>query len=99
MVNSPRTEGLGSGFTTTVNFDDDLRPGTTDDDSTCTGSAAAPTAPSGKVCIYIYGYSGNIDFVVGYAMDNLSDHGFYIGWNQLSAGDISLFVTWAYTAP
>lgn len=66
-------------------------------DATCTGSAAAPTAPPGKVCLYDYGVS-NLTKAAGTALHQ-GDRAFYIGGTSLAAGTVSLFLTWAYTAP
>ena len=83
---------------TNVNFDDDVSAITTDDDATCTGTAAAPTAPAGTVCIYPYGIGSSIAGLNGFQANNLGDQAFYISWDA-TAGSTFLFVTWAYTAP
>jgi len=84
-----------------VNFAPDAFAETIDDDPTCTGTAANPTAPPGKVCLYRYGgdFAGGTGFE-GFSANNLGDRAFYVAWT--SAGGTttaSLFLTWAYTAP
>lgn len=82
-----------------VNFAPDASAVTIDDDATCTGTAAAPTAPPGKVCIYPYGGIGPfISLLQGFQANNLGDQAFYIAWSA-APGNTQLFVTWAYTAP
>jgi len=85
---------------TRINFAPDGVAATSDDDATCTGTVAAPTAPSGKVCIYWVGSAGvdNVDGRRNYV--NARD-GFYV--SALSAGtvgqDMYLTFSWAYRAP
>lgn len=73
-----------------------------DQDAACTGSADAPTAPVGKVCIYV-AFAGGVDrdSTAGWAPFHLADRGFNIG--IVPAGnpgdDMYLFGSWAYTAP
>jgi hypothetical protein len=64
-------------------------------DADCTGSAEQPTAPRGKVCIYI-ATSSNVGNVVGKA--GLGRYGFIIRADLLGS-DPSIAGTWAYTAP
>ncbi len=86
-----------------VNFAADSVPETTDDDASCSGSFAGPSAPAGKVCIYWFGLSSptGMDSLSGNANPFIGTNGFYI---QLSAngsqGDPMLLnFSWAYTAP
>jgi hypothetical protein len=72
--------------------------GSPDDDPECTGTTSAPTAPPGKVCIYPYGQANVQDFD-GSSLQQLPDHGFYLGWTSTASGDLFLWTTWAYTAP
>ena len=44
---------------TQVNFAPDGEAETLDDNSTCTGTYSNPTAPRGKVCVYLGGTSGS----------------------------------------
>ncbi len=83
-----------------VNFATDANAATIDDDATCTGTAAAPTAPAGKVCIYPYqtGFSG-MTAVNGFQANNLGNQAFYLSFGVAANTNAALFVTWAYTAP
>lgn len=73
-----------------------------DQDSTCTGTVNNPTAPAGKVCVYI-AYAGGVNrsSTSGWAPFYQADTGFNIG--IVPAGDpgadMYLFGSWAYTAP
>lgn len=69
-----------------------------DPDATCTGTASAPTAPAGKVCIYAYG-SLRVGGAIGIQANNLPTQAFYIDWTPTADGPGYLWVTWAYTAP
>jgi hypothetical protein len=87
-------------LTANVNFAVDASTVTTDDDATCTGTAAAPTAPAGKVCLYPYlSTFGTATGLNGFQAQNLGDQAFYITYAIPSATTVSLFLTWAYTAP
>jgi len=75
----------------------------TDDDAECTGSWTAPTAPSGKVCIYNAG-ANLVDGAYGAAapvafwQDRVFDVVFF--QNGTGSGeDMLLYFVWAYTAP
>jgi hypothetical protein len=76
-----------------------------DNDPTCTGSVTAPTAPPGKVCIYLASSHGiNNSILDGAASTLLPKRTFYVGWEPdaviNSAGtDMYIYATWAYTAP
>jgi hypothetical protein len=79
--------------------------GASDADSTCTGSFAAPTAPAGKVCLYLRpGTSANATGFSGFAMDTDGSQanrlGFAVTWqtNPATAGTRA-DGSWAYTAP
>jgi hypothetical protein len=70
-----------------------------DDDPTCTGSAGAPTAPSGKVCLYP---SDGVSDTGAFSAEAVSNgrNGFEIrvlGGGGLTNDNIA--GTWAYTAP
>jgi len=73
-----------------------------DDDATCTGTAAAPTAPAGKVCLYV-GQSNGVDGLQGWnsELTGFHDRGFKVqGFGNGAQGtDEYLWFTWAYTAP
>ena len=83
--------------TTDVNFSLSGAP-TSDDDLQCTGTAEVPTAPAGKLCLYLYGSVG-ADDIVGEQANNVGDRAFYVQWLSDGVGDMFVFATWAYTAP
>jgi len=71
-----------------------------DDDPTCTGTSGSPTAPPGKVCIYVAASdllaSNNTargDAVVS------SRRGFQVRGPSNAVGDTEAHGTWAFTAP
>ena len=66
-------------------------------DPTCTGTAASPTAPAGKLCIYISFTNGVEALLASPAV--ISNRGFEIFWQSVDNISSSLGVTWAYTAP
>jgi len=76
--------------------------------STCTGTAANPTAPKGKVCIYPVTRL-NAKFLVGFhVLEGANGNapapasfstGFRLGWESESEGETSVEAVWAYTAP
>jgi hypothetical protein len=82
-----------------------------DQDTSCTGSPAAPSAPPGKVCIYLdsplpaVGFNG--DSASGLALAGSPRLGFYIrgpagtGTDAVSSGASGHQIrgSWAYTAP
>ena len=87
-------------LSTMINFASDSWDDTIDDDTTCTGTKLAPTAPPGKVCIYRHGnnfadnVSGNDNYVNG-------RDGFYVDAmsNGTPGQDMNVAFSWAYTAP
>jgi hypothetical protein len=71
------------------------------DSASCTGTVSAPTAPPGKVCIYVSQTAG---LTVGSTLrwaGLLPTQGFQLSFIQTasSGADAYLFATWAYTAP
>jgi hypothetical protein len=82
----------------TVNFAD---AGTADADASCTGTAVAPTAPAGKVCLYLSSAAGAGTIVDGQAIPGLagSRAGFAVHAANATLGEVGAFGTWAYTAP
>jgi len=70
----------------------------------CTGSVANPTAPAGKVCIYIAGGDNAAD-VAGYSVvpgSGGSPYGFKLHWVSTGPGTANntfIDAVWAYTAP
>jgi hypothetical protein len=89
---------------TKVNFDNDASPVTNDDDATCTGSFSSPTAPAGKVCLYVI-ETGGLATAQGLSDDNnvdsaLESRGFAIEVStDADNADIYIKGAWAYTAP
>lgn len=83
---------------TTVNFASAVGP--VDVDPACTGTPNAPTAPAGKVCLYL-STTQNVDTTVeGTAIPSLagSRAGFVVHAAALNSAT-GVFGTWAYTAP
>jgi hypothetical protein len=74
----------------------------------CEGSAGAPTAPPGRLCIYPAAYTDAINNVLAngegaleaYARPIVDGrHGFRVEWKAAVAGYSSFYASWAYTAP
>lgn len=73
----------------------------------CLGSAASPSAPSGKVCIYLGSISSaritaasiSADLVPTTGVTPTITPGFLVSWSAAAVGDVYLKGTWAYTAP
>jgi hypothetical protein len=81
----------------TVNF----AAGGADADASCSGTATAPTAPAGKVCLYLTGGAGAGTAVDGQVIPGLagSRAGFVVHATNVTLGEAGAFGTWAYTAP
>ena len=81
----------------TVNFAN----GGADADPACSGTPAAPTAPAGKVCLYLTAGAGAGSAVDGQAIPGLagSRSGFVVHVTNATLGETGAFGTWAYTAP
>jgi hypothetical protein len=78
-----------------------LQPTTTDGPGPCTGTAGSPTAPRGKVCIYVLG-SDNAVNLSGYAIavgTGGSKYGFKLKWDASGNGDTYVDAVWAYRYP
>jgi hypothetical protein len=78
-----------------------VQPTTTDTDAGCDGSPANPTAPAGKVCIYVAG-GDNAEDVQGYSVlpgTGASPYGFKLKWTNTATGDTFIDAVWAYQAP
>ena len=88
-----------NGVPTSANFSADGNGATTDDDASCTGSAIAPTAPAGKVCLYLSSINANSKNANGGVIGLLSNTGFVFTTQTVGAGPVDVFFTWAYTAP
>jgi hypothetical protein len=71
-------------------------------DAACTGNPANPTAPAGKVCIYVSG-ADNAQNLAGQSVlagTGASPYGFKLKWDASGTqGDTFVDATWAYTAP
>lgn len=82
-----------------VNFGNAVAVG--DPDPACTGRALAPTAPAGRVCIYLSASVGVGTVVTGEAIPLLSGSraGFVVHAFKADAQATGVFGTWAYTAP
>ena len=83
----------------TVNFANAIGP--LDVDLSCTGTPNAPTAPAGKVCLYLTETQSPDTTVEGTAIPSLlgSRAGFVVHATSLTTGSTGAFGTWAYTAP
>ena len=76
-------------------------PNAADADAACAGSAGAPSAPAGKVCLYLTGVAGTDTAVDGEAIPGLAGSrlGFVVHAVSATTSVTGLFGTWAYTAP
>jgi hypothetical protein len=82
----------------TVNF----ASGAGDNDATCTGTPTNPTAPAGKVCIYLDDSAGiDVASLEGYEANLLPARAFTIYWSPNATANLDEFLSasWAYTAP
>jgi hypothetical protein len=72
-----------------------------DPDPSCTGSFEKPTAPSGKVCLYLEGTTSlrRIQGMRGYASPRQSFSILYDNESEAPQQVVDFSVTWAYTAP
>ena len=91
-----------------VNFAPDSYAATTDDDASCTGTYTLPTAPAGKVCVYLWPsapLSPNVTSILvggdAPGSPEFSRNGFYISWSTAASASNAVYVyaRWAYTAP
>jgi hypothetical protein len=64
----------------------------------CTGTAANPTAPKGKVCVYLIGSGSavNIRGVTPVPGTGGSRYGFKLIWDATGNGDTFVDAVWAY---
>jgi hypothetical protein len=86
-----------------VNFGNEPGGITNDKDPACGGDSSTPTAPAGKVCIYIDHGSSSPNTLVGNALRLLptsptSRYGFEISSGEIGNNGVA-GGTWAYTAP
>ena len=71
----------------------------------CTGSAAAPTAPAGQLCVYLSGIanvkSASAVPIPGAGIPGTPDdsHGFIVALDANANGAVAFAISWAYTAP
>ena len=76
-----------------------------DEDATCTGTFNAPTAPAGKVCLYLDYVDNPVnDSVLGTEVNSpgAQRRTFAVTWtdrNTDNSVDAFLAASWAYTAP
>ena len=73
-----------------------------DNDATCTGTPTNPTAPAGKVCLYLDESVGiDVTTLKGFAGLLLPARAFTIFWTPTGTADFDEFfsASWAYTAP
>jgi hypothetical protein len=68
-----------------------------DGDSSCTGTVSAPTAPAGKVCVYIGGTSATSNIFASAATP--ADQGFWVTYRDSVGTAVYINGSWAYTAP
>jgi hypothetical protein len=83
----------------TINFGPNASA--TDGDAGCAGNAAAPTAPAGKVCLYLTSAPGPGTTVEGLAIPGYvgSRVGFVVHATTAAGATTGAFGTWAYTSP
>jgi hypothetical protein len=76
--------------------------GSLDFDAACNGTVAVPTAPAGKVCIYIFKSGGiNLGQVTGLKTFSQTSRAFMVTLvpSGIDDADEYLYAVWAYTAP
>jgi hypothetical protein len=81
--------------------DNQVKPDTTDVADGCNGTPEAPTAPAGKVCVYVSGADNATD-LNGYSSTfgtTGTPYGFKLNWTSSATGDSFVDAVWAYTAP
>jgi hypothetical protein len=74
---------------------------TTTDTGNCNGTVRRPTAPDGKVCIYVEG-GDNAQDVNGYSVrpgTRGSRFGFKLAWTNTEPGDTFIDAVWVYNFP
>ena len=73
-------------------FVDNVSPG-----ETCSGSAAAPTAPAGTLCVYLTSATNPSPGVSSHSIFNDNFLGFQVSWEPTAPGDTLVRGTYAYT--
>lgn len=71
-------------------------PTTSDTLTGCDGTPANPTAPAGKVCVYVI-HADNAASITGQGVG--TKYGFRLAWSSELAGRSYVDAVWAYTAP
>lgn len=76
-----------------------ITPTTADTNAGCTGSVTSPTAPAGKVCVYIAA-GQNSAGIQGLGIGpNGTPYGFKLSWDSQTSGRSFVEAVYAYTAP
>jgi hypothetical protein len=76
-----------------------------DQDPACTGSAETPTAPAGRICVYVDAQSASVTALVAQQLDGENSEqsklGFAVQVTATGAANTNSVArgTWAYTAP
>jgi hypothetical protein len=85
---------------TSANFASDGSGATTDDDVACLGTHSNPTAPPGKVCIYLEGQENASTMTGDLVAVGGTRRGFMVNVAPFTAGAATLVsASWAFTAP
>ncbi len=71
---------------------------TTDDEASCTGTYAAPTAPPDRLCAYV-SVAENYQTLAIDVLEPGADKGFVVRGTAVGAGSTMVDLSWAYTAP
>ncbi|GAA4708292.1 hypothetical protein [Nocardioides conyzicola] len=101
QVENINLPGVAPAAPTSYAFAPDSLTETSDEDPTCTGTLAEPTAPPGKVCVYLDGIGGLTSARV-YPWDaaEVGDRTFYLSFSEPAADTAYYYYgAWAYTAP
>jgi hypothetical protein len=76
-----------------------ITPTTADGNAGCTGSVTAPTAPAGKVCVYVAA-GQNSAGIQGLGIGPAgTPYGFKLSWDSQVSGRTFVEAVYAYTAP
>lgn len=89
--------------TPSVSFSQDGISVTTDDNPACTGTFAAPTAPAGRVCLYVDPGAtlANLQAISGaLPQDGTSKNVVYVDMTEVNTNTYAtITIAWAYTSP
>jgi hypothetical protein len=92
--------GTASAALTDANVNFASAAGASDTDATCKGTPDAPTAPAGKVCLYLTTSAGLGSTFSGEGMPPSGNKfGFVVRADNATAAGTGAYGTWAYTAP